>query len=412
MARVLWLSDGGSTTGFARVTHAIGDRLVTEYGHEVHCLAVNYDGDYWPTPMRMYRANARQGNDIFGQSRFVEMLAEVMPDVVVMLNDPYVILRFLLRNTWDQELVLARTTPFIAYMPVDGTNLPTTWSKLPAIINNLPPIPGGKGPNFVPVIMAEHGRTLYPDAELVYHGVDLDTYHPATPSRPIVTSTGVNVTSKAAAKKVFGIDPKSFLVLRVDRNSVRKNFGDTWKALVPVLKAHEDIEVWFHCKPEGDQLEVPQILSREMDLAERFHFPGGFNTKRGWQDSDLAALYNAADLFVSTSMGEGFGLTLAEAAACGVPIVAQNVASIPEVVGPGGLLIEPQRLHTVDSGQDQWLPDVPAFSEAIERLYSNRKLRNQLGAAGEAHVKRFSWPEAASRFNDMILRLAGGGSNA
>ena len=48
MARILWIGDGGCTTGFGRVTHAIGDRLVRSYGHDVHVLATNYDGDYWP----------------------------------------------------------------------------------------------------------------------------------------------------------------------------------------------------------------------------------------------------------------------------------------------------------------------------------------------------------------------------
>jgi glycosyltransferase involved in cell wall biosynthesis len=416
MARVLILSDGGATTGFGRVTHSIGDRLVTEYGHEVSCLAVNYDGDYWPTPIKLYRPNKNNPLDIYGQSRFVEMLAEVVPDVVLMLNDPYVILKFLLRNKWDEDLALARTTPVIAYMPVDGINHPKTWSKMPLIINGLPSFEGGTGPNFVPVVMTEFGRSLFPDAELIYHGVDSDLFRPISQTDPLTASNGRVIKSRKDAKALLGIDSDAFLVVRVDRNSHRKNFADTWRALIPVMKRHANVQAWFHCRAEGDQLELPQIIAREPEYADRFHFPGSFSSKRGWTESDLVAVYNAADLFVSTSWGEGFGLTLAEASACGVPIIAQNVSSITEVVGPGGILLEPERFIAVDSGQDQWLPNVPAFTDAIERLYASRSTRRELGEAGRTHVRKFSWEKSASQFNDLILRLAGlqvaGGTHA
>lgn len=413
MARILWLGDAGCTTGFGRVSHAIGDRLVTDYGHDISCLAVNYLGDYWPTPMKLYRPNKLSGNDMFGLTRYVEMLAEVMPEVTVMLQDPYVILKHLLRNNRDPELMMARTAPILAYMPVDGTNQPSTWQKLPEIVNKLPAVKGGKQPSLTPVVMTEFGRTLYPEAPLVYHGVDTNTYHKVSAANPVYTSTGRRIASKADAKAVLGFSKDSFLVIRVDRNSHRKNYGDTWRALVPVMKRHDDISAWMHCKAEGDQLELPQILSREPEIAQRFKFPGDLSTFVGWSESDLVTLYNAADLFVSTSWGEGFGLTLAEAAACEVPIIAQNVSSIPEVVGPGGILIDPERLIAVDSGEDQWLPSVGLFSEAIERLYADRKLRAELGAAGRSHVvANFNWDRAAQQFDRLISEVISGGSYA
>ena len=111
MSRILWLGDAGATTGFARVAHAVGDRLVRNHGHEVHTLAVNYDGDAgkWDTAMKLYLATRNDVADVYGTRRFVEMLAEVMPDVVIMLNDPYVILKHLFRNRWDEQLMLVRS---------------------------------------------------------------------------------------------------------------------------------------------------------------------------------------------------------------------------------------------------------------------------------------------------------------
>lgn len=407
MARLLMLADAGCTTGFGRVSHAIGDRLVRDYGHDIHVLATNYDGDYWPTPMKLYLPDKRVKGDVYGQSRIVELIDDLRPDAVLMLNDPYVILRILFRNKHDEAGVLGRFRPIIAYMPVDGYDFPATWGQLPDLVAGMPrweddPAPA---PFFQPVVMSNHGRTMFPDAPLVYHGVDTDTFHPVSAEHPLTMSNGAVIKSKADAKRAFGLDPDGFLVLRVDRNSHRKNYADTWKALVPLMRRHPDMHAWFHCKAEGDSVELPQVFGRQPDVAQRFHFPGHFNTKIGWAESDLVAVYNAADVFVSTSQGEGFGLTLAEAAACALPIIAQNVSSIPEVVGPGGILLEPERPITVDSGQDLWLPNVAAFSDAIEKLYLSRKMRRELGGAGREHVKSLTWNEAARRFDTLITKV-------
>jgi glycosyltransferase involved in cell wall biosynthesis len=399
----LWIGDAGCTTGFGTVSHAIGDRLVEQYDHDVHCLAINYQGDYWPTSMKLYVPTLLNRMDLYGQSRYVEMLSKILPEVVVMLNDPYVILRLLFRNQRDETLALARFAPIIAYMPVDGTSFPAGWAKLPELVAGLEPwLEGRPQPGMVPVVMSKHGWTLFPDAPLVHHGVDTTTFHPVSVQNPVVTSTGLTITSKTDAKKAFGISPDHVLVLRVDRNSHRKNYVDTYRVLAPLMHKHPNLHAWFHAKWEGDDVEINQVIQRDMTIADRFHGPAQYDTRYGWNQADLVTLYNAADIFVSTSYGEGFGLTLAEAAACGVPIVAQNVSSIPEVVGPGGTLLEPDRLVGVASGQDQWLPNIDAFIAAVDRLIESKGARRSLGDAGREHVSHFSWDGAARRFHELI----------
>ena len=408
MARVLWYGDAGCTTGFGTVSQAIGDRLVEKYDHDLHALAVNFQGDYWKTSMKLYVPTLRNARDVYGQSRVVEMLAKVVPDVTVILNDPYVVLRLLFRNKQDTELALARVSPIVAYMPVDGTNFPSGWPKLPELVAGLEAWPAGRpAPSFQPVVMSEHGRSLFPGAPLVYHGIDTDLFRPISAARPIEFSTGLKAATKTEARAVFGIPADAKLILRVDRNSFRKNYADTYRAVAPLMKRDPDIHVWFHCLTEGDDVELNQVVQRDMSIADRFHWPDQFNTRQGWNVNDLVGLYNAADVFVSTSWGEGFGLTLGEAAACGLPIVAQNVSSIPEVVGPGGILLEPERLTAAPSGQDQWLPDVAAFTSAIDRLLQSKGARRSLGEAGRQHVvNSFSWDEAAKRFHELITEAA------
>jgi len=397
VSRILWLGDAGCHTGFARVTHAIGERLVRDYGHDIHVLATNYTGgDPWETNLKLYVPTTKVPTDIYGKSRFTEVMAKVEPDAVVMLNDPNIILELLLFNKYDPQHLFMAYRPILSYIPIDGHNHPPAWGEW---LHKLTRV----------VAMSAHGqRELGENTELVYHGVDHDRFFPVSMDRPLTLSNGKVIRSKTEAKAAFGWDSHDFIVLRVDKNSGRKDFPSTWKALVPFMHRHQNVKVHLHCQGENlsHGLDVQAMLSRDPETHMRFHMPKDLDTWMGWPEEDLVGLYNAADVFITTSRGEGFGLTIAEALACAVPVLAQNVSAIPEVVGPGGILIEPQREITAPSGKDQWLADVPAFTEALEKIYLSKGLRRDLGQAGREHVvQSFNWDTAAASFHKYIGEL-------
>lgn len=406
MSKVLWIGDAGCHTGFAKVTHSIGERLVSDYGHDVHVLATNYDGgDPWDTNLKLYVPTTKNKDDIFGQSRFIELLGKIEPDVVVILNDPNIVLDLLGRNRYDTQLVLLRYRPLVTYIPIDGTNHPPEWA--PSLHK------------FTKVVaMSAHGqREMGEGTELVYHGVDSETFQPVSKDHPVALSNGKVIHSKAEAKRAFGWEPNDFVVLRVDKNSGRKDYPASWKALMPFMHRNANVKVHFHCEDRkpGNGIDMQAMFSRDPGTHERFHMPDpkSFDSFRGWSENDLVGLYNAADVFLSTSRGEGFGLTIAEALACGLPVVAQNASAIPEVVGPGGILIDPLTEITTPSGKDNWLADVPAFTEALQRLYQSKGLRRDLGQKGREHVvKSFSWDTAAQQFDGHISAAITSGEKA
>lgn len=406
MSKVLWLGDAGCHTGFARVTHAIGERLVRDYDHDVHVLATNYDGGIpWDTNLKLYVPTTKDRQDIFGQSRFIELLGLIEPDVVVMLNDPNIVLELLGRNKYDPQMVLLRYRPLLAYLAVDGFNHPPEWAPALHKFSKV-------------VAMSQHGqREMGEGTELAYHGIDTDRFYPVSKDRPVTVSNGKTAKSKTECKNLFGWNADDFVVLRVDKNSGRKDYPATWKALVPFMHANKNVKVHFHCvdRRVGEGIDMQAMFSRDPDTHPRFALPNpkSFDSFRGWAEADLVALYNAADVFVTTSRGEGFGLTIGEALACGVPVVAQNVSAIPEVVGPGGILIDPAGEITTPPGKDLWLADVPAFTAALQRLYQSKGLRRDLGQKGREHVeKSFSWDATASLFNGWIGDLIAAGEKA
>lgn len=404
MAKVLWFGDAGCHTGFARVTHSIAERLVDDYGHDVHVMGYNYRGDSWPsrsnpdrqTPLKLYRPNAIKGDDIFGMSRHIELLAKIEPDVVVMLHDANILLYLMFENGWDKEQVLVRYRPIITYVPVDGYNRPPAWNVLSTISNC--------------VAMSKFGQESIPGSKLVYHGVDSDRFRPITRKNPLTLSSGRVVKDQGDCKEAFGYPRDCFLIVRSDKNSGRKDFASTIKAVWPVMKRHKDVRVHLHTtggRSQDDALVVNDMLTREPELHDRFSLPDLHTSWIGWPEEDLIALFNAADLFVTTSRGEGFGLNVAEAMACGTPVIAQNVSAIPEVVGPGGILLEPLAPITVPNGSDLYMADIPAFTEAIEQLYESRGARRDLGEQARQHiVDSFSWDYATARFDEFIRALA------
>ena len=220
-------------------------------------------------------------------------------------------------------------------------------------------------------------------------------------------SDGTVIRSKTDAKRALQLPPDCILAIRVDRNSLRKNYADTVRALAEVMRKEPKLHAWFQCKDEDSAgIDLNLMVSRFPDVQDRFHWPGGYSTVIGWNQNDLLTVYAAADLFVSTSGGEGFGLTLAEALAMEVPVVAMNVSAITEVVGPGGILLEPERTYVPLSGQDNWLPEIDSFVWAITQLVNSRGQRRKLGQAGRAHVlANFSWDDAAARFNELITAV-------
>jgi alpha-1,3-rhamnosyl/mannosyltransferase len=98
-------------------------------------------------------------------------------------------------------------------------------------------------------------------------------------------------------------------------------------------------------------------------------------------DNARPALVNGARGFVYPSLYEGFGLPVLEAMACGVPVLASNVSSLPEVVGDAGLLVDPS--------------DVDAIAQGMVRLWDDEALRRDLSARGLRRAAGFSWERTA-----------------
>ena len=97
-------------------------------------------------------------------------------------------------------------------------------------------------------------------------------------------------------------------------------------------------------------------------------------------------------MFAFPALYEGFGLPLVEAMACGVPVIASNTSSVPEVVGDAALLVPPTR------------PE--AFAEAILRLRTDLDLRRTMIEKRVRRAACFGWDKAAGAVLECLLKAA------
>jgi glycosyltransferase involved in cell wall biosynthesis len=173
----------------------------------------------------------------------------------------------------------------------------------------------------------------------------------------------------------------------------RKGYDSLIRAMAPVLRERPAMRLIIHCRSRDFGGYMPDIISKYPDVADRILNPQWGAMPR----NVLVTLYNAADIYVSTS-AEGFGLTIAEAIACGVPAVGLDYSAVPEVIGPAGVVVPVGRLLDNEYGHHWALPDEAEFSRAVGYLMDHPQKRVAAGATGPYHVARnFRWDVAAER---------------
>lgn len=158
----------------------------------------------------------------------------------------------------------------------------------------------------------------------------------------------------------YGLTPGSY-VLSVGTAEPRKN-------QVRLLDAYESL-------PLEVKRRYPLVLAGGkgwnddalLQRTERAKAAGWLHTLGYVAEADLPALYSGARLFAYVSLYEGFGLPVAEAMACGTPVMTSDCSSMPEVAAGAALLVNPLDVEAITAGLRRGLDDEPWRARARER---------------------------------------------
>jgi glycosyltransferase involved in cell wall biosynthesis len=187
---------------------------------------------------------------------------------------------------------------------------------------------------------------------------------------------GGDPATLAEVRRRMGIPDR--YVFNVGGLDARKNLPVLIEAFARALPALDaPVQLVIAGAPHSDNPAVFPPLApivEKYGLGERVRLVGRVS------EADKLALYRGACLYVTPSLYEGFGLTALEAMACGVPTIAADRASLPEVVGDGGLLVE---------------PDPEPVAAAIVSVLNDPGRASELHARGLVRAATFSWDRTA-----------------
>ncbi len=197
-----------------------------------------------------------------------------------------------------------------------------------------------------------------------------------------------------------GVDPDFQTGREADIGATRSELGcdDGYLLYAGTIEPRKNlnllIDCWLELRKNGSAppmvvvgpigWKANEIERRMRQLAPSgLHYLGRLSRRRQVQ------VMQAASLFVYPSMHEGFGLPLLEAMACGVPVVASNSSSLPEVVGDSGVLFEN------GSGSE--------LTTQLRRLLSDPCITADLSARGVERAREFTWSRSAEAHRQVFV---------
>jgi glycosyltransferase involved in cell wall biosynthesis len=346
---------------------------------DVTVLGINYRGDPHNYPYPIYAAAV--GGDWMGVNRLVWMCDLVKPDIIVIQQDPWNIPFYMAALKKVPEYA---KIPVVASVAIDGKNcasksldgvaLTVFWTKFG---------------------LDEARYWAYEEPAVVIPlGVDLDVYRPMD-------------KYEARLRKLPRELDDVFIVGNVNRNQPRKRWDLTIRYFAEWVHKHRitDAFLFLHVAPTGDTgVDVRQLAAyydvlKYLIIAEP---PMWY----GIDESEMRETYCCFDIQMSTTQGEGFGLTTLEGMACGIPQIVPDWAALGEICKDAAWLIPctttavgPPYVNVIGG-----IPDQAKFVEALDGLYRNPDWRVQNSQAGleRARQPRFRWENVGAEFEKAL----------
>jgi glycosyltransferase involved in cell wall biosynthesis len=413
--RVLWYSDTPTcASGFGQVARNLL-RLLGSTGHyDIVVLGINqydyYDRDEFPYRIHeAMPAGDLAPQDPFGRQRLLDLLATGQFDLLFTLQDTF-IMESIARAIVDLRCAIVaenqhgqttrRTFRWIYYFPVDS-HPKESWIRDAALMADYPVCYTQWGKEQCELVARNGLRSsdLKPGdlerIQVIYHGVNPHDFFPVEEDPAI----------DAFRTQCFGRTHDSgFLVINVNRNQPRKDLAKSLAAFSMFHQQHPDTFLYMHCQAHdvgGDLLEMARNFPN-LHFMKNWGLPDTrtFRALYGIPKHALNVVYNAADVVVSTTLGEGWGLSYSEAMATKTLVIAPDNTSSREIVGQHeerGLLYacgdHPGAFVALANDNERLRPlaNVTALAEQLSWAYTHRAAAAQKAARGYEWVRALSW---------------------
>lgn len=312
--KILWHSEYYLKTGFAKVSKALVKELKELFDITVLDWT-KFNSDSPATPIEddgIKFLGAIAENDKFAAWQMETMDLDQY-DCIFIINDVWNI------NELCKLLKIKNYKgKVVCYFPVDAANHDSDWYSDFDIVT-------------VPVTYTKFAfdevTKAYPECAknllTIPHGIDTNLFYPIKSSKYKIR------------EKLFGTSSlnDSFIFLNANRNQPRKRLDITMEAFSMFLKEREiegDVRLYMHCSNTDTSMDIMKLAKR-FGFSDKLIMSQNAGTKNGISETQLNLLYNACDVGINTSMGEGWGLCNTEMAAVGKTQIVPNHSACKEL---------------------------------------------------------------------------------
>jgi D-inositol-3-phosphate glycosyltransferase len=401
---LLVVGDAVAATGFARVLHSVLDRIKHKY--EIHHLGINFLGDPHSTDWKVYVA--RIGGDVYGINRLQPLIEAIKPRLVFFINDVWILIRYMpVLKKYKDKLKT------VMYFPVDGEPLDPDIIKQLADVNQLVAYNEfGKRvmQEAVAAVRREDPEFKSPAIAVIPHGIDTKLFFPYKDEK---TTEGLLRGRLRAKKELFHNKEdflNSFIVLNANRNQPRKRIDITMQGFALFAQNKPDnVKLYLHMGTE----DVGWNL---VSLAKRYDIEGRLILSNMNKDipadsiERLNLIYNACDVGINTSIGEGWGLVNFEHAATGAAQIVPRHSACEELWQGAAEFLEPVFNLTIERVLTEGKFVSPeGVAGALERLYGKPVHLRAMSKAAyrNATQAKYNWNRIAKRWDKLFQEVLG-----
>lgn len=207
----------------------------------------------------------------------------------------------------------------------------------------------------------------------------------------LVAYPGLDKEKMASKRVVHSPEDRPLRILGVGSVTERKDLETFLKAIKVLIRRSSKVR--FSVDIVGDLEKDREFSKRMAEIADALALSNHVAFNGRVDDTKLHEFYARSDIFVSTSLHEGFGMAIAEAMYNRLPVVAMNCGAVPFLVedGVNGFLVPPK--------------DYERLAERIRLLLESGELRKKMGAKGFHKAKKFDWDRTFRRIYETLLEI-------
>ncbi len=405
----------GAASGFGTVTKNLLPVFAKEFG-QITLVAINYFGQPY-NDGNVYVVSAREfykpmnNEDPFGRHSFLHILANdpqgfdvcfLFQDVGIINNTEHKMVTVMAELKKHKQEWNFKNFKSVAYFPIDCQRPPGTFDGMQffdlLITYN----------NYSREEVIKHRPDLKKKVKIIPHGTNTTDFYSMPPDE-----------KQAFREQFFGANAGKVIITSVNRNQPRKNIADTIFAFIEAKKVWQNerpLFLYLHMMDKDIYMngyDLRKIFSMtELVDGEDYMIADQkfFTESMGADIATLRGIYNASDVFVTNTLGEGHGLSISESLICRLPVVAPNHTSITEMSGNGERMYVMDELEPFCSPFDSDIrlrANVEETAEKIVLAAENRISGNdtEMLDNAEKYVRSFKWGDIANKFVEYFEEI-------